>query len=273
MIELGSRNIPVSVVIFTKNEELNIEECIRSCKDFSEIVVLDSGSRDKTIEIAKQLEISVINFEWNGKYPKKRQWALDNLVLKNDWILFLDADERVTPSFSKELKSKFIMLNKRYCAAEIKLDYVFLGKCLKFGAKPRKLTLLKRGHASYAVLDDLNFEGMGELEGHYQPEISGMVYKFKTSILHNDNDPLADWYRRHISYALWEASVLKSKSSRKLLVGSKPPLARLFYALPLKPISFFLYSFVIRLGFLDGHAGFQYAVAKSWYYSLINQIE
>jgi glycosyltransferase involved in cell wall biosynthesis len=273
MVIEKTRSLPISVVIFTKNEELNIEECIKSCKDFSEITVLDSESHDKTIEIAMQLKVNVVDFVWNKKYPKKRQWALDNLDLKNEWILFLDADERITRHFVEELESKFILLNEKYSAAEIKLDYVFLGKCLKFGAKPRKLTLLKRNHAKYAELNDLNFEGMGELEGHYQPEINGLVYKFRSSILHNDNDPLVDWYRRHISYAMWEAKVLESTNSKSLLLASKPLIARVFYRLPFKPFLFFSYSFFLRLGFLDGRAGFQYAAAKAWYYSLINQIK
>ena len=100
-------SLPVSAVIFTKNEESNIQQCIASLEGFSEIVVIDSVSTDSTKYLAKQAGAKVIDFVWNGKYPKKRQWCLDEVDYQNKWILFIDADERVPQSLKSELLAFF----------------------------------------------------------------------------------------------------------------------------------------------------------------------
>ena len=95
--------IPITVIIASKNEERNIKNCIISAKNFSEIIVVDSNSEDSTAEIASSLGVNVINFSWNGKYPKKRQWILENVKTQNEWIFFLDGDERVPSNLEDEL--------------------------------------------------------------------------------------------------------------------------------------------------------------------------
>lgn len=94
----------ISAVIFTKNESRNIEDCINSLLDFSEVLVVDSMSTDDTAFKSKALGATVINFSWNYKYPKKRQWSLEEISYKNPWILFVDADERVPKELVDELR-------------------------------------------------------------------------------------------------------------------------------------------------------------------------
>jgi glycosyltransferase involved in cell wall biosynthesis len=79
----------------TKNEELNIAKCLRSLNDFAEVFVVDSDSTDNTRTIAESMGARVVHFSWNGKYPKKKQWCLDNLSFSHDWVLFVDADEEI----------------------------------------------------------------------------------------------------------------------------------------------------------------------------------
>jgi glycosyltransferase involved in cell wall biosynthesis len=257
----------LTVVIFTKNEENNIRECIDSVKDFSQILVVDSNSSDLTREIASSLGANVIEFEWNGRYPKKRQWTLDHFS-HNSWVLFLDADERMSLSLQQELE---IFLNEEceiFAGGLIELDYYFAGKRLRFGQRPKKLVLVRVGNVSYPIIDDLNSEGMGELEGHYQPQVNGRIKKFKSRIIHNDKDPISTWMTRHVNYAKWEAHLMQNLAEKHRVDSSKGMVASFAHRLPARPLLFFMYSYVLKFGFLDGMNGFNYAVAKAWYYWL-----
>ena len=88
-----SGKIPVSVVTLSLNEEVNIEACIGSLQRFDEVWVVDSNSIDRTREIAQSMGAKVVTFTWNRKYPKKKQWAYENLPFANRWVMFVDADE------------------------------------------------------------------------------------------------------------------------------------------------------------------------------------
>jgi glycosyltransferase involved in cell wall biosynthesis len=258
----------LTVVIFTKNEESNIRECIDSVKDFSPVLVIDSNSSDSTREIAHSLGASVIEFEWNRQYPKKRQWTLNQFSDGNSWILFLDADERMSMTLQQELEIFLTGDNDAFAGGLIELDYYFAGKRLRFGQRPKKLVLLRVGSVSYPIIDDLNSEGMGELEGHYQPKVNGKTRKFKSRIVHNDKDPISTWMTRHVNYAKWEAHLMQNLVEKYRVDSSKGMVASAAHRLPARPLLFFIYSYVLKFGFLDGKAGFDYAFAKSWYYWL-----
>lgn len=260
--------LDLTVIIFTKNEESNIRECIDSVKDFSEVLVIDSNSSDSTKEIAHSLGVSVIEFEWNRQYPKKRQWTLDQFSDKNKWVLFLDADERMSVTLQQELEIFLAGDSDAIAGGLIGLDYYFAGKRLRFGQRPKKLVLLRVGRVSYPIIDDLNSEGIGELEGHYQPTINGKTRKFKFRIVHNDTDPISTWMTRHVNYAKWEAQLIQNLVEKNRVDSSKGMLASVAHKLPSRPLLFFIYSYVLKFGFLDGKAGFDYAFAKAWYYWL-----
>lgn len=260
--------LAISVIIFTKNESRNIEECIKSVEKVSEIIVVDSNSEDDTCRIASSLGVRVVNFDWNGRYPKKRQWSLDNIAYSNDWILFLDADERFTSELANEIHNFLEKQSSKYAAASIPLNYYFAGRLLRFGHRPRKIVLLRIGSVEFPIIDDLSANGMGELEGHYQPRVIGNVKKFENKITHADRDPISTWMQRHVKYAGWEAHLLLNKKTRNDVQISKGKFASYLHKVPLRPLGFFIYSYVIKFGFLDGRAGFDYAFAKAWYYWL-----
>ena len=101
-----TNNIPITVIVSVKNEQLNLPNCLEKLKDFSEVIVVDSMSTDRTPEIVKEFGFQLVDFKWDGKFPKKRNWTLENINLKNDWVLFLDADEYLTGQFIKEVSKK-----------------------------------------------------------------------------------------------------------------------------------------------------------------------
>ena len=96
--KIASDRIPVSVIVMTKNEEANIRACLAPMARFAEIFVVDSNSVDGTAAIATEMGARVVRFTWNGRYPKKKQWCLENLPFGYDWVLYVDADEQLFPN-------------------------------------------------------------------------------------------------------------------------------------------------------------------------------
>ncbi len=265
---MTTSSIPLSVVVLTKDEESNIAKCLRSVERFDEVFVVDSGSTDRTEEIASGLGARVVEFKWNGRYPKKKQWALENIPFTHRWVLYLDADETVTPALAAEIK-RLMLTEPRHSGYFAALDYVFLGKVLTHGQRVYKLILFDRTKGRFLDYDDLEAANMPEVEGHYQPTIRGTTASLKGRLLHDDHDSLYRYFARHNRYSDWEAAARrrgKLVSSEEAQPVGRRLLKRTFAALPFKGIVFFLYSYVFRLGFLDGRAGYHYAVAKSFYY-------
>lgn len=261
--------IPVSVLIQTKNEALGIAECIDSMQDFDEIIVADSCSTDETAQIATAHGARVVNFDWNRQYPKKKQWMIEHAGARHDWMLIMDADERVTPEMRQEFRDRADeMASGRYGAYEIPIDYVFNGKLLKHGHKVYKRTLVDRRRTTYPTIDDLDAPGMGELEGHYQPTIDGEIGTFVGSIFHDDQDPIRSWFDRHNRYSDWEAYLVTHPEVKKQVDRQRTGGGQKFAKVPFKPLAFFVYDYVVRQGFRDGRQGFNYAFALSWYYWL-----
>jgi len=95
--------IPITVVVPVKNEEANLPRCLGQLKRFSEVIVVDSSSTDRTPQIAQEYGARYLNFVWSGRYPKKRNWLLMNHRLENEWVIFLDADEIVDEAFCESL--------------------------------------------------------------------------------------------------------------------------------------------------------------------------
>ena len=258
--------IPVSVLIQTKNEEKGIVSCLAGLKEFDEVIVVDSNSTDRTAELAKEAGATVINFTWDGSFPQKKQWMLTKVEVRHEWLLIMDADEFPTPELAAELRAIAEDSAEVRVAFDVPMAYHFAGAGLKHGHRVVKRTFLRRGMNSYRNIDLLHFPGMGELEAHYQPEAQGPVGRTTAKLVHHDLDPVRTWFDRHNLYSDWEASIRTHPETRGSVRGSKSSQGRRFDALPLKPLVFFLYSYVLRRGFLDGRAGFDYALGLSMYY-------
>jgi glycosyltransferase involved in cell wall biosynthesis len=263
-----NQTIRLSVIVLTRNEEANLTKCLRSAVDFSEIFVVDSGSTDRTPEIAREHGAHVVEFQWNGGYPKKKQWALENLPFSYDWVLYLDADEEITPALASEIAALF---ENGPCTAGyfVGLDYRFLGRTLHHGQRVYKLILFDRTRGRFEEHDDLEATNMWEVEGHYQPSIEGSVATLRARLLHDDHDSLYHYFDRHNRYSDWEATLRQKVSSDRGTTHGSHVMARpkkVFTALPFKPLVFFLHSYVVQRGFLDGRAGYHYALAKAFYY-------
>jgi len=259
----------MAIVIFSKNEETNISSAIESVDGAFPVVVVDSQSTDGTVEIARQFGAEVLQFEWNGQFPKKREWTIAKLRSKYKWIFFLDADERATPALLAELRQ--ITGGSSECAAYMcRYRYHFAGRELRHGHTVQKKVLLATELNWFPPVADLDIPGMGELEGHFQPQTRGKVGHLKSMVSHEDNDFVGDWVRRHERYSDWEVGVRRDSALQLQVRNLKTGQGRLFDRMPFQPVAFFIFSYIIKLGFLDGRAGLDYAIALAWYRWLIS---
>ncbi|MGW9113403.1 glycosyltransferase family 2 protein [Microbacterium sp. NPDC055683] len=257
----------VSVVILAKNEEATIGNTLDHLKDFDDVIVIDSNSDDATVSIVEAHGARVVNFTWDGSYPKKKQWGLENAGAKNDWVLLLDADEYPSSHLVEEIRGLEAELQARtHSAYDIHLSYRFAGKFLMHGHRVTKRSLLDTTSARFPVVDDLGAPGIREVEGHYQPVADGSIGSLKARLMHDDRDPVSSWFARHNRYSDWEAHLRLHDAARKEIASKRTTKGRIFDAVPFKPVLFFLYSVVARAGFLDGRAGIDYALALSMYY-------
>ena len=257
--------IPVSVVIPTRNEERHLARCLQAARRCSEIYVVDSQSTDATVEIARAFHAKVVQFHYQGGWPKKRQWALDTLPFLNEWILLLDADEILTSEIADEIEQ--IVHNARFHGYRIYLRLNFLRKELRFGDNGFwKLPLFRRGEGHFECRLKEQDQSMGDTEVHEHVVVAGPTGKLKNTLLHDNVESLARYITKHNEYSNWEARVwLQGERSAGLepsFFGNQAQrrrwLKKRFLGIPASPLLFFLYKYLLRLGFLDGIAGLIY---------------
>ena len=261
---LISKKIPISVIIPVRNEEKNLPKCLSLLSNFSEVIVVDSHSTDLTPEIVKEFKYELVNFEWEGHFPKKRNWVLRNINLKNEWVLFLDADEFITDEFKYEIGQA--IKSKNYVGFWISYQNYFLGKDLKYGIKMKKLALFKKNKGEYEFIDEEMWSHL-DMEIHEHPIIQGEIGVIKSPIIHLDFKGLSHYIAKHNEYSTWEANrylKLINAKNEKLTFRQK-----IKYGL-LNTWTFgflyFLLNYIFYLGFLDGKVGFVFSVYKMQYF-------
>jgi glycosyltransferase involved in cell wall biosynthesis len=247
----------VSVLILTLNEEQNLPGCLASVAGFDDIVVLDSGSTDRTAEIARAAGARVFVHPFRD-FASQRNHAHDAIAFKHPWVLHLDADEIVTPELAAELATldPAAPVDGYYVAPRMMFHGQWLRRCTDFPAWQARC-VRARGFRFIQT-------------GHGQREAPGMrMGRLAASYLHDisvDNE--AEWTARHERYARAEAAQFladdetAAQTLGKLIAG--PGLARrravkrLSYALPARPFLRFVYQYVLRGGMLDGPGAFRY---------------
>ena len=127
------KRIPVSVLIPAKNEELNLPACLESVARADEIFIVDSQSEDRSIEISESYGAKVVQFHFNGRWPKKKNWSLENLPFRNDWVLIVDCDERITPELWDEIAIAIANPGIQWLLPQS--QGIFLGKWIRYGGK------------------------------------------------------------------------------------------------------------------------------------------
>lgn len=262
-------SLPVTVAVPVKNEEANLARCLERLGRFAEIVVIDSGSTDRTCEIAAEYGARVIDFEWDGKYPKKRNWFLMNDPPQQEWVLFLDADEFVDEAFCDALAAALAKNEKD--GYWLSYDNYFLGKPLRHGDEQRKLALFRVGKALYEKIDEDGWSQL-DMEIHEHPIVEGEVGEIAAPIEHRDYKNLGKFIEKHRDYALWEARRFAKLAGDEAAWAKLTSRQRFKYRHVTKWwFSWFYFAAVYfgKRGILDGSAGFHYALYKAWYFQTI----
>ena len=258
--------LAVSAIVAARNEAKNLPRCLESLRDVAEVYVVDSGSSDATPEIARSFGAKVVQFRYQGGWPKKRQWAMDTLPLAFDWVFLVDADEALTPELVEEIRRA--IQNPDRNGYYISLRMYFLGRLLRHGgAGFWKLSLFRRSKGRFECRLKNQDTSMADMEVHEHVVVEGETGKLRNSLIHHNVESLSRYMQKHDEYSNWEARVWLEGAAG---YGDLPPslfgtqaqrrrwLKRKFLPLPGSPVLFFLYRYVFRLGLLDGTPGLIY---------------
>ena len=173
--------LPVTVIIAVRNEAHNLPRCLRALGDVGQVIVVDSQSSDATVEIAREFGAQVVQFHYQGGWPKKRQWAMNTLPLAHDWILLLDADEVLTPELTAEIQRA--IQNPAINGYYIALRIYFLGRVLRHGdARFWKLSLFRRGKGKYECRLKDQDASMADMEVHEHVDVDGQTARLRESV-------------------------------------------------------------------------------------------
>ncbi|ABG52527.1 glycosyl transferase, family 2 [Trichodesmium erythraeum IMS101] len=272
-----SPKIPVSVLIPAKNEEKNLPACLESVAIADEIFVVDSQSSDQSTEIVESYGANLVQFHFNGTWPKKKNWSLENLQFRNEWVLIVDCDERITSKLWDEIDRA--IQDPNYNGYYINRKVFFLGKWIRHGGKypDWNLRLFKHKEGRYENLKTESVQNIGDNEVHEHVILTGNAGYLKNDMLHEDFRDLFCWIERHNRYSNWEAqvyyNVLTGQGDNETIGGSlfgdavkrKRFLKKIWVRLPFKPFLRFILFYFIQLGFLDGKAGYIYGRLLSQY--------
>jgi glycosyltransferase involved in cell wall biosynthesis len=260
--------LPVSVIVPARNEGRNLSRCLESLKGVGEVYLVDSQSSDDTVAVARSHGANVVQFCYKGGWPKKRQWAMDNLPLAYDWLLLLDADEALTPEIIAEMQRA--IQESRFDGYYVALQMYFLGRRLRHcGAGFWKLSLFRKGRGRFECRLQDQDASMADMEVHEHVIVDGPTGRLHLPIVHHNVESLYRYIQKHNEYSNWEARVWldgnrDAEEIKPALRGSQAQrrrwLRRHFLEIPGSPVLFFLYKYFVRFGFLDGIPGLIYCL-------------
>ena len=257
----------VSVMVFTLNEEVNLPHCLSSLQWCDDVVIVDSGSVDRTKEIAIQANAGFYVHEFEG-FGKQRNWALKNITTKHDWILILDADERVPDDLAVEINS-LVNHQPEIGAARVRRRFYLWGRWLKYSSlyptwvvrlvHKNRVQYINRGHAETQAVE-------------------GDIVALANDLIDENHKGIEYWFERQRKYALEDARYELQQQNQtihwKSLFSTNPltqkmALKKLSWKLPCRDLVYFFYSFVWRQGFRDGRYGFRFCRMRSQYQSMV----
>jgi glycosyltransferase involved in cell wall biosynthesis len=256
-----TRKAPISVLVPVKNEAENLRRCLPALGWADEVFVVDSQSSDETVAVAQAHSARIVQFQFNGVYPKKKNWALENLPFRNEWVLIVDADEVVVPELADEIARRIQTENAD--GYYLNMKYYFLGRRIRHCgyAEAWNLRLFKHRLGRYERMPVSPGSRTGDNEAHEHVELAGRVEKLVHELDHYAYPTISVWVEKHDRYSSWEAEqferfvrepVPESIGASKRL---KRRLKKFYLRLPMRPAIRFFYAYVVRLGFLDGVPG------------------
>lgn len=253
-------------MIFTLNEEVNLPYCLASLESFDDVIVIDSYSSDRTEQTSRESGARFFQREFTG-FGDQRNWALENCQPRYEWVLILDADERVTPELANEITSTLASVPQEIAAFRLLRKFYMWGKWLKHSSlypnwvvrlvRCRRVRYVNRGHAE-------------------TQEVQGKIGELRNALIDENHKGMEEWLRRQATYAAREAEYevanqafsLKGLASRDPMVRRRA-VKRLSWNLPARGWFYFFYAYVVRGGILDGREGYRFCRMKALYQNMI----
>jgi glycosyltransferase involved in cell wall biosynthesis len=263
--------VQVSIIVPVRQEAANLSRCLASVKWADEIFVVDSHSTDETPRIAEAHGAKVVQFDFNGPWPKKKNWALENLRFQNEWVFILDADEVLPPEAEQEF-AKAIAEAGETAGYWINRRFMFMGKWLRHSYYPNwNLRLFRHSLGRYEKLTEADTRS-GDNEVHEHVIVRGATGRLRCEMDHYAFPSVEVFIEKHNRYSNWEARV----SADRQLAGSgsqissgqverRRNLKQFSQRLPFRPLLRFLYIYVWQKGFLDGREGYYFARLHALY--------
>ncbi len=257
----------VSAIVPTRDEEDNIAECLDSLLCWlDDVVVLDSYSTDRTVDLARSAGARVVCRAFDN-FSAHKNWALDNVQLEHDWVLFVDADERITPALAAEIRAKVPDAPKTCDGYYIPRKTWFRGRWMRSMYPDYNLRLIRRGKGRYE-----------DRIVHEHVVVDGSAEYLENPLIHRDEKGIERWLDRHNRYSSMEAFETwrtrhghPAERSIEANLAVRGPQRQRFLKqfahrfLPCRPLIHFLYHFFVKGAVLDGRRGFQYSLLRAFY--------
>jgi glycosyltransferase involved in cell wall biosynthesis len=263
--------VPVSVIVPIKNEAQNLPRCLASVGWADEIFVVDSQSTDGSQRIAEEFGARVVQFEFNGTWPKKKNWALENLPFRNEWVFILDADEVLPAEAAADFRTAIANAGET-TGYWINRRLMLMGRWLRHAYYPNwNLRLFRHSLGRYEKLTEVA-TASGDNEVHEHVVVQGPTEELRCELDHYAFPSVEVFVEKHNRYSNWEAHVALAGQSnqqpgelQKAQVAQRRGLKRLSRQLPFRPLLRFLYVYVWQRGFLDGREGYYFARLHAFY--------
>jgi len=263
--------VPVSVIVPIRNEAQNLTRCLAAVGWADEIFVIDSESTDGSQRIAEEFGARVVQFEFNGTWPKKKNWALKNLPFRNPWVFILDADEVLPAEAEAEFRTAIADAGER-TGYWINRRFMFMGRWLRHAYYPNwNLRLFRHSLGRYEKLTDA-VTASGDNEVHEHVVVQGPTGRLRCEIDHYAFPSVEAFVEKHNRYSNWEARVavaegLTSTSFglQNARVAQRRWLKQFSQRLLFRPLLRFLYVYIWERGFLDGREGYYFARLHGYY--------
>ena len=264
--------LDLSVIILTYNEEIHIRRCLENVNQFAtKVYVIDCYSTDRTVDIATELGAEVVEHKWPGNQAEQFNWALDTLKIDTEWVLRLDADEYLQPELIKELQEKLPTMPEGVSALSLSRARAFCGKILHHGIvnNIRIIRIFRKGKARYEK----------RLMDEHLSVLSGETVEMEHQFVDDNRMTIGQFTDKHNGYATREAALLLdaeyhltdtdnlSQDHGKEVEKKWAQKAR-YAHMPLfwRAFGYFIYRYIIKLGFLDGKEGFLWDFLQGWWY-------
>jgi len=263
-----SEECPVSVMVFTLDEEVHLPVCLDSLKWCNDVIVVDSFSTDNTEKISTDNGARFFQNVFEG-FGLQRNWALENIDIKNDWVLILDADEKVSAELVDELCGIASEDHLGVGAWRVKRRFHMWGRWLRYSS------LYPTWVVRFIHKDRVMYINRGHAETQ---KVQGEIRDLKNDLIDENVKGIDDWFDRQNRYSTKDAKyeIIQQESSLCMneLFSLDPlqrraALKRIAWRMPFRPLIYFFYSYFWRLGFLDGRDGLVFCLMKAVYQQMV----